>query len=97
MVKAILSSEHVLVAPDFSAPFKLAVDACDIAIGAALMQTDANGIDRPLAYFSKKLNQHQRRYSTIEKEALALVLAVQHFEIYVCSAGGDLVVYKIRA
>ena len=93
MVKAILSSEPVLVAPDFSAPFKLAVDACDMGVGAVLMQTDGNGIDRPVAYFSKKLNRHQKRYSTIEKEALALVLAVQHFEIYVCSAGGDLVVY----
>ena len=92
MVKAILASEPVLVAPDFSVPFKLAVDACDVGVGAVLLQTDVSGIDRPVAYFSKKLNRHQKRYSTIEKEALALVLAVQHFEVYVCSAGGDLVV-----
>lgn len=35
-----------------------------------------------LAIFQKKLNRHQQVYSTIEKEALALVLAVQHFEVY---------------
>ena len=57
-----------------------------------LLQTDVSRIDRPVAYFSKKLDRHQKQYSTIEKEALALVLAVQHFEVYVSSAGGDLVV-----
>lgn len=28
------------------------------------------------------LSKHQRRYFTIEKEALALLLALQHFEVY---------------
>ncbi len=90
MVKAILASKPALVALDFSASFKLAVDACDVGVGAVLLQTDGSGIDKPVAYFSKKLNRHQKRYSTIEKEALALVLAVQHFEVYISSAGGDL-------
>lgn len=48
LVKSILSSEPVLVAPDFSAPFKLAVDACDIGVGAVLMQTD---VTAPLLLF----------------------------------------------
>lgn len=34
MVKAILASEPVLIALGFSAPFKLAVDACDVGVGA---------------------------------------------------------------
>ncbi|KAL2102623.1 hypothetical protein ACEWY4_001791 [Coilia grayii] len=90
-LKAILSCEPVLRAPKFDIPFKLAVDACDVGIGAVLLQSDEQGLDRPVAYFSKKLNQHQRAYSTIEKEALALVLAVRHFEIYV-SSGGEVLV-----
>ena len=92
-VKAILACEPVLVAPNFEAPFKLAVDACDIGVGAVLLQEDGQGSDRPVAYFSRKLNVHQRAYSTIEKEALALVLAVQHFEVYVSNAGREVVVY----
>lgn len=91
-VKAILSCEPVLRAPNFDAPFKLAVDACEVGVGAVLMQSDEQGFDRPVAYFSKKLNKYQRAYSTIEKEALALVLAVRHFEIYVSSSGGELLV-----
>lgn len=92
-IKAILSCEPVLVAPDFSKPFKLAVDACDVGIGAVLLQADAADLDKPVAYFSKKLNRHQRAYSTIEKEALALVSAVQHFEIYLSGSNGDVVVF----
>lgn len=92
-VKAILTCEPVLKAPDFTLPFKLAVDASDLGVGAVLLQVDASGVDKPVAYFSKKLNCHQKAYSTIEKEALALVLAVQHFEVYVSNAGGEVVVY----
>lgn len=32
-------------------------------------------------------------YSTVEKEALALVLAIQHFEVYLNSICGPIVVY----
>ena len=33
-------------------------------------------------YFSKKLTKCQKNYSTIEKECLALLLALQHFDVY---------------
>lgn len=93
-VKAILVCEPVLVAPDFQKSFCLAVDASDVGVGGVLLQAGADGVERPVAYFSKKLSRHQRAYSTIEKEALALVLTVQHFEIYVSSVAGDVVVYS---
>ena len=88
-VKTILACQPVLRAPDFHAPFKLAVDACDVGVGAVLLQVDEQGLDRPVAYFSKKLNRHQKRYATIEKEALGLVLAVKHFEVYVSQGGRE--------
>ena len=55
-----------------------------------LEQTDEDGIKHPVAYFSKKLNKCQKNYSTIEKEALALILTLQHFEVYL-SNGNRLV------
>ena len=42
---------------------------------------------------SKKFNEHQKNYSTIEKELLAIVLAIDHFEVYVNGAGFPLTVY----
>lgn len=85
-IKTILSSALVLRAPDFQKPFMLAVDACDVGVGAVLLQADDEGCEKPAAYFSKKLNKHQRAYSTVEKEALVLVLAVKHFGVYVASS-----------
>ncbi len=54
--------------------------------GAVLLQEDKDAIDHPICYFSKKFNRSQQNYSTIEKEALALLLAIQHFEVYVGSS-----------
>ena len=45
-----------------------------------------------MCYFSKKFNLDQKHYSTIEKEALALILALDHFGVYV-SSSQTLVVY----
>ena len=92
-LKAVLASEPVLVAPAFHKPFKMATDASDVGVGAVLLQEDSSGIDRPVSYFSKKLNKHQKAYSTIEKETLSLVLALQHFEVYLSCCPGDIVVY----
>ena len=43
-------------------------------------------MERPVCYFSKKFEKGQKNYCTSEKELLALMLALQHFEVYV-SAG----------
>ena len=93
LIKAILSSYPVLIAPDFEKPFSLVVDASDVAVGSMLSQKDVQGIEHPVAYFSKKLDEHQRRYSTIDKEAFALLLALKHFEVYVGSGLHTLQVY----
>lgn len=81
-VKTILAYEPVLLAPNFDAPFKHAVDACNIEVGVVLFQTDGAGLDRPVAYFSKKLSKHQKANLTIGKEILGLVLEVRHIEVY---------------
>ena len=80
-LKSRLASRPILRPPDFSQPFSLAVDASDVAIGANLFQVVDN-VEHPVCYYSKRLNVHQQRYSTIEKEALALLLAVRIFSVY---------------
>lgn len=81
-IKTILMSEPILAAPDFSKPFQLMVDASDIGVGSILLQADETGVAHPVCYYSKKLNKHQKNYSTIEKECLALLSSLQHFEVY---------------
>jgi hypothetical protein len=55
----------------------------DIGVGAVLFQERIIVIDLPIFYFSKKLDKHQKHYSTIEKECLALLLFLKQFDVYV--------------
>lgn len=91
--KALLCNAPVLSAPDFTTPFSLEVDASCLGAGAVLPQVDADGLVHPVGYFSKKFNSCQRRYSTIEQETLALLLALQFFEVYIGSSTVPVVVY----
>ena len=70
--KALLCTTPVLAAPNFHKPFKLEVDASSTGAGAVLLQEDDGGVGRPVCFFSKKFNPCQTRYSTLEKETLAL-------------------------
>ena len=54
---------------------------------------DVSGVEHPVCYFSKKFEKGQKNYCTSEKELLALVLALQHFEIYVSAGGYPVTVY----
>ena len=81
-IKAMLSFKPVLKSPNFSKPFVLYTDASGVGVGGVLMQRDSQEIERPVAYFSRKLNKHQLHYSPIEKECLAMVLCISHFSIY---------------
>ena len=81
-LKALLCHAPVLAAPDLSKPFKLAVDASAFGSGAVLFQTGEDGLDHPVSFFSKKFNRYELNYSTIEKEALGLMQALQHYEVY---------------
>lgn len=92
-LKTLLTHAPVLAAPNFSKSFKLEVDASGVAAGAVLLQEDSEGIDHPVCYFSRKFAKHQINYSTIEKETLALLMALQHFEVYLGSSAVPVLVY----
>ena len=94
ILKGILSSEPVLAAPNFAIPFSLEVDASDVGSGAVLLQVGSDGVNHPVCFQSKKFNKFQRNYSTIEKEALGLILAIQHFEVYLTSSVQPTVVFS---
>ena len=80
-LKSRLVSRPILCPANFDLPFHLAVDASQIATSGVLFQ-DHEEIEHPICYFSHKLDKHQVNYSTIEKEALGLLLAVRAFSVY---------------
>ena len=77
-----LTSTPVLSSRDFEKTFILQTDASNYGIGAVLSQTNAEGLDHPVAYFSHKLLDREQKCSTIKKECLAIKLAVKAFQIY---------------
>ncbi len=80
-VKAALTSEPLLRAPDFGCPFLLQTDASDTGLGAVLSQV-VDGEEHPVIYISLKLTPAERRYATVEREALAVKWAVLELRYY---------------
>ena len=64
---------------DPSAPTYVTTDASDVGIGATLAQLQ-NGKLHPIACFSKTLTTAERNYATNEREALAVLMAFEHWE-----------------
>ena len=84
-LKRALTHAPILQAPDWSLPFEIMCDAFDYAVGAILGQRREK---KPVAiyYARKTLSDAQRNYSTIEKELLAVIFAVDKFRSYLlCS------------
>ncbi|GJU95309.1 reverse transcriptase domain-containing protein [Tanacetum coccineum] len=70
-----------LHAPDWNEPFELMCDASDFALGAVLGQRHEKHF-RPIHYASKTMNEAESRYTTTEKEMLAVVYAFEKFRSY---------------
>ena len=77
-LKKALCSEAILKLPDLEKDFYLQTDSSQDALGAVLFQ-DHGGNRFPVAYASKKLNEAQRNYSTIEREALAVYWGIHKY------------------
>jgi cytoskeleton-associated protein 5 len=78
LIKDELCAATQLAHPDPQAEISLAVDASDWCVGAVLQQR--RGSDwQPLAFYSKKLDAAQHKYSAFDRELLAAYLAVRHF------------------
>ena len=73
-----LCDAALLAHPDCNAKLALVTDASDTAIGAVLQQMKGNGW-QPLAFFSRKLNPAQVKYSPYDRELLAIYEAIKHF------------------
>ena len=84
-LKGLISSAPVLHFPDFSASFHLTTDASDVGIAGVLSQ-QVEGMDHPVGYFSSCLSQAQRNYSVTERECLAIVEAIRHFDMFLAGA-----------
>ncbi|GAA6067427.1 uncharacterized protein LOC124389371, partial [Tachysurus ichikawai] len=76
-----MCAEPILRSPDFTKRFTVQVDASSVGVGAVLTQVE-EGNERPVAFLSRKLLPRETRYSTIEKECLAIKWALESLKYY---------------
>lgn len=77
-----LISSPVISCPDFDRPFTIQTDASDYGLGAVLSQNFSEG-ERVVSFISRSLTSSERKYSTTEKECLAVLWAIEKFRPYV--------------
>ena len=80
-LKVVLTSAPVLAMPDEESPFLLDVDAAQTSIGAVLSQRQ-QGVEKVVAYASRKLSKCEINYCVTRKELLAVVYFVKYFKHY---------------
>ena len=78
-LKEMLCKDTVLAHFDPSCKIRIACDASEVGIGSVLFHRYPDGSERPIANALKTLTNTQRRYSQIQKEALAIVFALKKF------------------
>jgi len=60
----------------------LTTDACNTAVAGILSHKFEDGSLKPIAFVSRALQSSERNYSTVEKEALAIVFSVNKLRQY---------------
>ena len=74
-IKQIVGRETLLSYPDFNQPFEIHTDASHTQLGAVISQNN-----KPIAFYSRKLQPAQTRYTTTERELLSIVETLKEFK-----------------
>ena len=88
---SLCSNTTMLHYPDLNTPYELYTDASDRAVGAVLIQRDDQGRGRPIQFISHTLNDTQRRWPAMEREAYAIIHALKVLRPYLY--GAQFVIY----
>ena len=73
-MKALMAKETLVTFPDFSKEFEIHTDASALQLGACISQDG-----KPVAFYSRKLQPAQTRYTVTERELLSIVETLKEF------------------
>lgn len=78
-IKELLSAAPILMHFNENLPVVLTCDASAYGLGTVLSHRLESGEERPIAYASRTLNIAEKKYSQIDKEALAIIFGIKKF------------------
>lgn len=78
-LKKVLNSDQVLAHFEPDQKIGISCDASSVGVGVVLFHRYADGSERPIANVSKTLTETQRRYSQVQREALAIIFGLRKF------------------
>jgi hypothetical protein len=79
-IKQQISKAVLLSFPDYNQPFHIYTDASNYQIGAVILQQDETGRYKPpVGFFSKKMNDAQKKYTVTEQELLSIVETLRNY------------------
>ena len=82
-VKSAMTAETELTIPNTKQPFFKTVDASLVGLGAVLFQMNEDNKMRVISYNSRILNTQEQNLSTLDRELLAIVYALQIYEFLI--------------
>ncbi len=74
-INTAFAKDVVLAYPDYSQGFEIYTESSKFQLGAVITQNN-----RPMAFFSRKLNTAQQKYSLIEQELFVMVETLKEFK-----------------
>jgi hypothetical protein len=77
ILKEKITEQPIMVLPDFKKTIQVKYDTSGVAIGEILSEEN-----KPIAYFSEKLNETKRKYSTYDKEFYVVIQALKKWRHY---------------
>jgi hypothetical protein len=82
LLKQHLMAGPIMAYPRTDLPYRVYCDASNSCVGSVLVQEDEEGIERVIHYVSHQLNEVEQRWATVEKEAYAIIYALQKLRPY---------------
>ena len=72
--------------PDPEKPFILKTDASNYVVGAILMQKDSEGVEHPVAFYSRNMLPAETNYLVHNKDMLAIVSLLKELQNHLQNA-----------
>ena len=82
-IKKALTKASVLISPEYTKDFQIFSFSSEHIIAAILTQKNNDNQEQPIAFFSRVLRDAETRYTTVEKQAYALVKEMKAFRDYI--------------